>query len=432
MQRTGAELERRVPKTPTIAWLRNFGCYLAAASLLACAAPSVAPPLATGSVKAGTGAEATAAAGELRKPPGNERVAKVALLLPLSASGQTAAIAKGMKQAGELALFDAGGSTIQLIVKDDLGTPEGAAAAADGAVKEGAEIIIGPLFAASVKAVAPVAQRSNIPVVAFSNDAQVAGRGVYLLSFLVTQDINRIVAYSVSQGRKRFAALLPDDGYGRMVGEAFRQAVTANGGSVKGLEVYPAQANGMLEPARKLVEAIKAADEDGEPVEALFIPGGADTLASLGPLISYAGMDTTRVKLIGTGAWDYPGIGRESSFVGGWFPAPEPRGWQEFAERFGKTFGMAPPRIATLAYDAVTMAVQLSANAPGARFTAANLTRNAGFNGADGPVRLRGDGTADRGLAILEVQKLGSSLRDPTPASFVPAKISANPGQPVQ
>jgi branched-chain amino acid transport system substrate-binding protein len=421
---------KRVPKTSTIAWLLRVGCLAVAAALAACAAPAVDAPLATGSVKAGATAE-TAGGTEQRKPAGNERVAKVALLLPMSAGGQTAAIAKGMKQAGELALFDAGGATVQLIVKDDLGTPEGAAAAADSAVKEGAEIIIGPLFAASVKAVAPVASRANVPVVAFSNDAQVAGRGVYLMSFLVTQDVNRIVAYSIGQGRKRFAALLPDDSYGRMIGESFRQAVATNGGTIKGVELYPAQANGMLEPARRLVEAIKAADEDGEPVEALFVPGGADTLSTLGPLISYAGMDTTRVKLIGTGAWDYPGIGREASFVGGWFPAPEPRGWQEFSERFGKTFGTAPPRIATLAYDAVTVAVQLSANAPGARFTAANLTRNAGFNGADGPVRLRADGTAERGLAILEVQKLGANLRDPAPASLVPAKVSANPGQPV-
>ena len=38
--------------------------------------------------------------------------AKVALLLPLNARGQTANIGKAMKQAAELAMFDAGGSGI--------------------------------------------------------------------------------------------------------------------------------------------------------------------------------------------------------------------------------------------------------------------------------------------------------------------------------
>ncbi len=380
------------------------------------------PEISTGAVtpNALTGTEAR------KSDKSSERVAKVALLLPLSATGQTAAIAKGMKQAGEMALFDAGSANVQLIVKDDRGTPEGAAAAAEEAIKDGAEMIIGPLFAASVKVVAPMASRANIPVVAFSNDAQVAGRGVYLMSFLVTQDINRIVAYSVAQGRKRFAALVSDDDYGRLVAEAFRQAVAASGGTVKALESYPPQANAMLEPARRMVEAMKRADEDGEPVEAVFLPGGSDQLASLGPLVTYAGLDTSRVKLIGTGAWDYPGIGREVAFVGGWFAAPEPRGWQEFSERFGKTFGSAPPRIATLSYDAVSMAVQLAGNPAGARFTAATLTRPSGFSGADGAVRLRADGTAERGLAILEVQKIGVNLLEPAPAGFTPAKLSSS------
>ncbi len=353
------------------------------------------------------------------------RTAKIALLLPLSATGQTAAIAKGLKQASELALFDAGSATVQLIVKDDLGTPEGAAAAAEDAVKEGAEVIVGPLFAGSVKAVAPIAQRANIPVIAFSNDAQVAGQGVYLVSFLATQDIDRIVAYTAGQGRKRFAALLADDAYGRMMGEAFNRAVVANGGTVKATEFYAPQANAMLEPTRRLVEAIKRASEDGEPVDAVFIPGHADTLSSLGPLLTYAGLDPTRVKLIGSGAWDYPGIGREAVFVGGWFPAPEPRGWQEFSEKFGKTFGSAPPRIATLSYDALTMVVQLSASPPGARFTTGTLTRPNGFNGADGPLRLRADGIADRGLAILEVQKLGTNVVDPAPTSLGTSRLSS-------
>ncbi len=406
-----------------------FGLLGVALLLAGCAGTPVGPsqtasPLTRGAaVPSGTSEARTAA---------TERMAKVALLLPLSAGGQTAAIAKGMKQAAELALFDAGTSSVQLLVKDDLGTPEGATAAAEEAIKDGAELILGPLFAASVKAVAPVAARANVPILAFSNDPQVAGRGIYLMSFLASQDVARIVAYSLAQGRRNFVALLPDDAYGRSLGETFRQAVAAGGGSIRGVENYPQQANGMLEPARRLVDAIKASDEDGQPVDTLFLPAGPDALASLGPLVTYAGIDITRIKLIGTGAWDYPGIGREATFVGGWFPAPEPRGWQEFSERFGRTFGSAPPRIATLSHDAMMIALQLGAGAPGARYTAAALTRPAGFNGADGPVRLRADGLADRSLAILEVQKLAVNLREPAPPGFTPSKVSSTGLPPVQ
>ena len=387
------------------------GCALSSSS------DQAAPAIAT---TANTTTE-TVTAKSVHRSPAQDRASKVALLLPLSAAGPTGAIAKGMKQAAELALFDGGSATVQLIVKDDLGTPEGAIAAAEDAIKEGVELIAGPLFSSSVKVVAPLAQRANIPVLAFSNDAQVAGNGVYLISFLVTQDIDRVVAYCVGQGRKRFAALIADDAYGQLTGAAFRQAVSSHGGSIKVFETYPAQAgNTVLEPARKLVEGMKRADEDGEPVEALFTPGSADSLSNLGPLLTYAGLDSNRTKLIGTGAWDQAGRGRETAFIGGWFAAPEPRGWQEFSEKFGRIYGAAPPRIATLAYDAVTLVVQLSSNERGRRYTAATLTQSSGFHGADGRVRLKSNGASQRSLAILEVQKLGVTIVDKAPAEFDP------------
>lgn len=408
-------------------------CAATAAMAMACST-AIDTPGATGSIKPGTEA---ADGGAIAKPAAataerrNERVAKVALLLPMSGIGETAAIAKSMKQAAEMALFDAGSATVQLLVKDDRGTPEGAVTAADEAIKDGAELIVGPLFSANVKAIAPVAQRAGVPVLAFSNDPQAAGHGVYLLSFMVKQDIDRIVGYAAAHGRKRYAALLPDDAYGHLMAQAFRQAVAANGGVVKALETYPPQANAMLDPARRMIDAIKRADEDGESVDAVFIPGGADTLPSLGPMLSYAGLEAARVKLIGTGAWDFQGIGREALFVGGWYAAPEPRGWQTFSERFGKSFGAAPPRIASLGYDAMSIAIELAGNQPGARFTAGNLTRANGFLGADGPVRLRGDGTPERGLAVLEVQRMGTNVLEPASTAFVPARMSAAPSGPL-
>ena len=192
------------------------------------------------------------------------------------------------------------------------------------------------------------------------------------------------------------------------------------------LDEVVAQQEGFGNEPRRL-----RADEDGESVDAVFIPGGLDTLPSLGPMLSYAGLDNTRVKIIGTGAWDYPGIGREAMFVGGWYAAPEPRGWQGFSERFGRSYGAAPPRIATLAYDAMTVAVQLASNPAGSRFTPAALGRPDGFAGVDGPVRLGNDGKPERNLAVLEVQQMGSNVLDPAAQAFTPARMSAIGSRPV-
>jgi branched-chain amino acid transport system substrate-binding protein len=342
--------------------------------------------------------------------------AKVALLLPVSGMGPTAVLAKGLKQAAELALFEYDRPTIELIVKDDKGTPEGAIAATEEALAEGAEIILGPLFAPSVKAVTPIAKRANVPVVAFSSDASVAGPGVYLMSFQVHQEVERVVAYAASQGRRKFAALVSDDAYGKLTEQAFRASVQRAGGTVAALQVYSAQAgNGMVQPAQRLVDALNLAVDVGQPVDAVFLPGGPDILAGLGPLMTSAGLDTTKIKLLGTGGWDNAGIGRDATFLGGWYPAPDPSGWRAFTERFTKTFGNPPPRIATLAHDAVGVAIALSTNAPGQRFTVATLTRPSGFNGADGTVRFLASGATERGLAVLEVQKFGVDVIDPAP-----------------
>ena len=361
--------------------------------------------------------------------PRRSASAKVALLLPMSGPGQTAVIAKAMKQAGELALFDHSATDLQLIVKDDKGTPEGARLAAEEAISEGAELILGPLLSASVQAAAAVARPVNVPVIAFSNDRQVAGNGVYLLSFLPEQEVDRVIGYAASQGRRNFAALVPDDAYGRIIEAAFSRAVAKAQANVITVERYQGSGTGMLEPTRRLAEAMARADGSGGGADALVLPGGPETLASLGPLLAYAKLDASRSKLLGSGGWDAPNIGRDQTFVGAWYPAPDQHGWQAFAEKFGKTFGAVPPRIASLAFDAVGIALTLAGSQQGPRYTTASLTRANGFSGADGQVQFQADGAAWRALAILEVQAFGATTID-TPSVGVAAVQAVTPARP--
>ena len=131
---------------------------------------------------------------------------KVALLLPLTGSGNTPSVAKALKQAAELALFDFDNPSVSLVPKDTKGTPDGARAAAESAIRDGAELIIGPLFAGEVSGAAPIARQSNIPMIAFSSDQKVAGGGVYLLSFLAGRDVPRIVSFAPLPRQTQFRA----------------------------------------------------------------------------------------------------------------------------------------------------------------------------------------------------------------------------------
>jgi ABC-type branched-subunit amino acid transport system substrate-binding protein len=345
-----------------------------------------------------------------------QKPVKIGMLLSLSGFGPQAATAKGMKQAGELALFELDNPQVQLIVKDDHGSPQGAAAAAQEAIGEGAEIIVGPLTAAGASAVAPVARQANVPVLAFSNDRRIAGNGVYLMSFLPEQEIDRIVGYATARGKRRFAALVPDDEYGRVVEPAFRRAVERSGGAVLSVSRYPLEANAMLSPVRALADEIKQQADSAAPIDALLIAGGAEALPQIDPILTYSGINNDKVQLLGTGGWDYPDAGRNPALARGWYPGPDPHGWTDFVQRFSRSFGQAPPRLASLAYDAVSVAITLSSAEPGQRYTVQALTRPSGFSGVDGNLRFGTDGLPDRALAVLELQTFGGNVVDAAPA----------------
>lgn len=358
------------------------------------------------------------------KPLEPTQSVKVALLLPLSAAPQTAEFAKALKQAAELAILEFDNPNVALVSKDTKGTPEGARVAVEEAVRDGAEIIVGPLFAKEVLTVAPIAKRSSIPVLSFSTDPSASGNGTYLMSFVVGEDVHRVVSYAYSRGQRTFAALVPDSAFGKVALAAFQESVSRVGGKVAFVNHYPLEINGMRGPVQRTKLAIDAAKVQGAPVDALFIPGDPETLTLLGPVLSHSGIDPASVKIIGTSGWDSQVLGRERALQGAWFPAPDPRAWNEFSQRYAKTYGTPPPRIASLSYDAVSLAIALSNGQRGQRYSQNVLTRSSGFTGIDGLVRFRPSGTSERGLAILEVRPEGPVTIEPAPRTFTDPNVS--------
>lgn len=374
-------------------------------ALSACASDLGNAPASTASVDKPAAAAAHA--------PAQSRQVNIALLLPFGGFGESARIARGMRQAAEMALVDANDPGLQLIVKDDGGTPEGAKAAASAAIGEGAEVILGPLFGKAATGAGQAARPSRIPVLSFSNDPAAAGDCVYLMSFLAGDEVDRVIGYAASHGKKRFAALFPASAYGQTVEPAFRKAIAANRVELVAAETYTPDATGILEAAKRILAAIKAAEASGNAIDALFLPSNADEIAQLAPLIAYSGIDTKKVKLIGTSAWDVAPALRDEVLIGAWYAASDPEAWNQFSQKFQRTFGQAPPRLATLAYDAVSFAVDLAKVPAPARFAEANLRRPQGFVGVDGPFRFNTQSKAERSLAVLEIEKYRSVIIDP-------------------
>ena len=371
---------------------------------------SLLPPGAVGSVNSDA-TDQPAAAGDTI---GNGSV-RVALLLPLTGPGQGAVAAQSLRNAAALAVAEFQDPDITLLVKDDRGTPEGARNAASQAIEEGAELIIGPLFAGSVQAAGQVARQAGRPVIAFSTDASVGARGVYLLSFLAQAEVDRIVDHAAAQGRRAVAALIPETTYGSVVEAQFREAAARRGLRVAAIERY---AQGQPQPAVQRLATVIGGS--APQVDALFVPENGEGLAIVAQALQTVGFDPQRVKPLGTGLWNDARVFNLPVLQGGWFAAPDNRGFNAFASRYRARYNADPTRLATLAHDAVSLAAALSRTQGSQRFSEGVLTNPSGFAGADGVFRFRPDGLNDRALAVQEVRGGGAATVSAAPRVLAP------------
>ena len=345
-----------------------------------------------------------------------ERI-KVALLVPLT--GRSAGVGQAILNAAQLALFDAARGDFALLPRDTAGTPEGAEAAARSAIEDGAALILGPLYADSVRRVAPLVQAAGVNVIAFSTDSTVAGEGVFVMGFLPRTQIQRVVAFARSRGLLRFAALAPDTPYGTTVVRELQKATRSNAAMLTRIEFYDAGGDDAAEVVKRL--APKRAKKN-QPLDlgfdAVVLPDGGERLLAVAPLLAYYDIDPGKVRFIGTGLWDDPLLGREPALVGGWYAAPSPDFRAAFVERYRQVYGGVPPRLATLGYDSTALAAVLAQGPDGPEFDAEALTAPNGFTGLDGIFRFRPDGLVERGLAVLEVHRDRPRVVLPAPESF--------------
>jgi ABC-type branched-subunit amino acid transport system substrate-binding protein len=304
---------------------------------------------------------------------------KIALLLPLS--GRAREIGHALQDAAELALFDGAGRDIALVPIDTGDTPNGAVAATERAIREGANLILGPCL--------------------------------YVMGLAVEPQVRRVVDYAQRRGVKRFVALAPATAYGGQATQALRDAAQRVNINVGASETVPASGSPDA-PVKRVLAAVGA---DGSST-ALFVPIGAPRISAVAASLTDADAASRKLQLIGTGVWDVANIGGEKALVGAWFAGPDPARRAAFERKFQGVHGKAPPRIATLAYDAVMLAAQLARLRAGGDFSAGAITDGGGYNGLDGRFRFRTDGRVERSLAILEIEGDRLKVVDPAPTAF--------------
>lgn len=341
----------------------------------------------------------------VRPAPGTDARHRVAVLVPLT--GANGGVGQSIANAANLALTDTGGDRVRITVYD---TAKGAAAAANQALAEGNRLFLGPLLADDVRAIAPLARARDVPVISFSNDVSVAGDGVYLMGFVPTQSIERVVGHARAEGAERFAGLIAEGDYGRRSGQALLGAVERSGGRIVGVQNYDRAPQGLRSAVTRLngqtgYDAVLIADNGRiAPAAAALIRAGSSREA----------------RILGTELWKTEtNLGASTAVRGAWFASVSDTMFNQLRSRYRARYGRAPYRLASLGYDAVLLTVRIAGDwRVGRPFPARELANEEGFTGVDGAFRFGRDGVAERALEVQEVTAGGFTIVSPAPRGF--------------
>lgn len=343
----------------------------------------------------------------------------VALLVP-GGSGQASdeVLARGLENAARMAMADLGGGKIELRVYQTAGQPATAALMATQAVDEGAQIILGPVFAQEANAAGVAVAGRGVNVLSFSNNPDIAGNNVFILGPTFLNTAKRLSGWSVSQGKTRIMTIHEMTPAGEAGRAAIARGAAAAGGNVVATNGYEFSQGGVVAAIPGLVASARSSG-----AQAVFLT--ADTAGAL-PLVTQllaeAGVDPATTQYIGLTRWDVPEATLSFPVLqGGWFALPDPALYQRFIDRYSTAYGEPPHPIAGLAYDGIAAIGALMKRGGEGGLSAAALTQGAGYAGVNGIFRLLPDGTNERGLAVAEIREAKAVIVSPAPQSFAGA-----------
>ncbi|MBP6986228.1 MAG: penicillin-binding protein activator [Alphaproteobacteria bacterium] len=347
-----------------------------------------------------------ASASQTLLPGAQQSTTRVAMILPLT--GTHARLGTSMLNAAQLSLFEHAPDHLELISEDSEGTPEGAVRAAQKAIQNGAAIILGPIFSQEAQAVAAVS--GPVPVLSFSNNRDIASANLFVLGFMPDQQIQRLFESARAKGITKIAILASSNEAGKTMSAQAEQVARSVGVELISIPSYASGSYDMQAQAKSILQ---------NKVQAVLIPEGGQPLRLMVSSLISHGINPHHVKFMGSGQWDNPSVFADKNLVGAWFASSSSSLRQGFNKKYVNTYGQPAPRLATLAYDSISMLSYLAKTKdPAQAFSLSSLLESRGFEGVDGIFKFNGDGTVIRGLVVYEITET-NELKEISPAPQV-------------
>lgn len=276
---------------------------------------------------------------------------RVGILVPLS--GEAEAIGRSIQDATEMALFEGekgeDSPLIVLLPQDSATTHESAIEVLKTLATSKADLIIGPVFSHSSRALASLSDNLSIPVISLSNDSKLARHGLWVAGVAPEEEVRQGLEHAYARGVRAVVALVPDNALGVATVTSLEKSARALGIRVIGIEWYTGVNEGLSYNIRELEKAIEK-EEIAEQELAFFIPEGGQNLQSILKRLAHKNI-SQRYSFLGTSAWRPLPEGVKSYIKQGWFAAVSLEETESFMARFKAHYGYTPSPLAYLAYE---------------------------------------------------------------------------------
>ena len=330
--------------------------------------------------------------------PNMESQLNVGVLLPLT--GKASGIGLGMQNAMFMALDDLQSDLLTLKFYDTKSSKDGARMAAQKAIDEGAQLILGPLMGEEVEGAAEESMSSDIPVVSFTTSPQVLQKGIYSIGLLNGEQVDRAISYASGKGRKNLVLVVPDTNSGLNIVKAAIMSSIAKNMSLTRVGFYNSNNVDFSSLVREM--------SSNPDFDTVMIADSGNRLKSLASMFAYNDIMYPDVLFMGTSAWDNTNLSKETILYHGVYPMVSKSYGEYFTNKYEETFGEQPKSIYSFAYDSVLLASVVAGKQE--KDIEAILTQQSGFIGVNGYFRILPTGQSYHGLEMVEVTKDGPKV----------------------
>lgn len=374
---------------------------------------------------------------ELSGQSSSIRKIKIALLLPLT--GKNKDLGWSIYNSASLSLFDNDlANKIELVLFDSKDSTQENQKAFKDIIDSNIGVVIGPVFSNNTMSIEKMARDNDITVISLSNNHELLNKttsygGVFVGGILLESQIDKIVNYSMDRGKFNFAIIAPSNQYGKIATEYLKKFVRARDGNFITSEFYENNNRDLDRASERVVNSFGVpsksknrdttylSDYDRIYPQVILIPEAGKQLSKVVNSLAKFNKDERDFQLIGTSQWDDSSTLNDINLLGSWFPAPEDDRFRIFERNYYNFFKKFPPRISSIAYDAVSAIAKISQNKNNSKITFADFVEFSsdnknGFDGIDGVFRFLPNGAVQRNLAVLQVgngkfETLDSSIR---------------------